>query len=229
MLAGGGLGSAPMPEDSTRTRFTKSVRHVSFEKHVTKCGSHSPKIGKRVTKTGWKGRAIRTVTLEERATCPRACENWTTCYGNAMPFAHRLMHGPQFERELMIEAAQIYPSAVFRLHQLGDFYSESYVDLWTDLVTRLDVVAFGYTAHPADSPIGRKISVAAAAMWNRFAIRFSGSYQPATVRRAITVRSKDEAAAAGAVICPAQLGQTPSCARCGLCWTAEKPIAFLQH
>lgn len=230
MIAGGGLGSPPMPESAERTRFQKAVVHVSMEKNVTKCGSHSSKIGKRITKTHWKGRNIRTVTLEERATCPRACENWTTCYGNAMPFARRLIHGPQLERELVLEVTQSFSSGVaLRLHQLGDFYSPAYVDLWTDLVSRLDVVAFGYTAHPADSPIGKKIAIAAAAMWDRFAVRFSGAYQPKSVRRALTVQSHEEAEAAGAVVCPAQLGKTASCATCGLCWTAEKPIAFLQH
>lgn len=230
MKSGGGLGSKPMPEDATRTRFLKSISLPEAEKHITKSGGHSPKVGDLIVKTEWKGRRIRMLTLEERMTCPRACENWTTCYGNAMPFAHRLRHGADLEMHLFLEMEEIGDSGiVVRLHQLGDFYSQDYVTVWQKILERFDVNVFGYTAHPATSPIGRRLAVMAASMWERFAIRFSGHYQPDTVRRAITVKTEDEAAAAGAIVCPAQLGKTASCATCGLCWTSERDIAFLEH
>lgn len=230
MKSGGGLGSAPMPEGATGTRFKKSLRLPEEEKNITKSGDYSPKIGGLVMKTAWKGRSIRVLTLEERATCPRECENWRICYGNNSPFARRIVHGAEFEFFLFSEMMDIGSSGiVVRLHQLGDFYSREYVNLWRYMLDRFDLKAFGYTAHPATSEIGSLIAAMAATMWDRFAIRFSGRYQPDTVRRAITVRSEAEAKAVGAIVCPAQLGKTASCGRCGLCWTSEKTIAFLEH
>lgn len=230
MKAGGGLGSAPMPEDAIGTRFKKSLRLPEAEKNITKSGEFSPKIGRIVTKTGWKGAAIRVLTLEERATCPRECENWRTCYGNNSPFARRLIHGGEFEFLLFCEMERFAGTGlVVRLHQLGDFYSAEYVNLWRQIIKRFGIRAFGYTAHHATSPIGSIIASVAAESWDKFAIRFLGRYQPNTVRRAITVKTISEADKAGAIVCPAQLGKTPNCGRCGLCWTADRTIAFLEH
>ena len=211
------------------TVFLKTRRLPEEVKTITKSGEYSMKIGARVEKTEWKGRAIRTLTLEERASCPRQCENWTTCYGNNMNFTPRLVHGEDLEILLYEEMRQIGAGKCIRLHQLGDFYSLRYVEVWKRIVERFDVVAFGYTAHPASSKIGRQIAAFAATCWERFAIRFSGSYQPDTVRRAVTVKSFEEADRYGAIVCPAQLGQTANCGRCGLCWTSPRPIAFLEH
>lgn len=229
MVSGETGSSRPMPESATRTRFLKSIRLPEEEKTITKSGKHSPKVGDVVTKTRWKGREMRTLTLEERATCPRACEQWSTCYGNHMPWARRLVHGDEFEFLLFCELAEIKRQTVIRLHQLGDFYSMRYVKLWERIIERLSIAAFGYTAHPATSPIGAALADLAARHWDRFSLRFSGRYQPNTVARAVTVRSREEADAMEAIICPAQLGKTPSCARCGLCWTTKRTIAFLEH
>lgn len=229
MRAGETGARAPMPETATRTRFLKSVFEVADAKTITKDGKFNPKVGRLVVKSDWKGRDMRVLTLEERATCPRVCENWTTCYGNNMRWARRMRHGPDFEARLAAEVAAFRRPTVVRLHQLGDFYSADYVRLWVSLVERYDVVVFGYTAHPADSEIGAAIAAASRRLWGRFAIRFSGRYQPRSVPRAVTVRSAPDAAALDAIVCPAQLGQTASCSRCGLCWTSKKTIAFLEH
>lgn len=229
MKSGSTGAKRPMPPTATRTRFLKSIRLPEEEKSITKPGKYSPKVGDIVTKTRWKGRQVRTLTLEERATCPRECDNWTTCYGGSMPWARRLVHGDELEFLLFCELAEMKAPTVIRLHQLGDFYSLRYVRLWERILERFDVVAFGYTAHPASSPIGAAIADLAARFWDRFAVRFSGRYQPDTVARAVTVMSEKEAADMGAIVCPAQLGKTPSCARCGLCWTSKRTIAFLEH
>lgn len=218
-------------KDASGTRFAKAVVDPENEKNITKDGVYSIKTGPVVTKGVWRGMKIRTLTLEERQTCPRACENWRICYGNNMPWARRLKHGADFERLLVEELKRLSARApiVVRMHMLGDFYSVGYVRLWQRIVETMDVRVFGYTAHPAGSRIGSMLAVTAAAMWDRFAIRFSGRSQPATVRRAITVRSVEEAAAAGAIVCPAQTGKSPSCGRCGLCWHSSRTIAFLEH
>lgn len=229
MKAGDTGARIRMPDTTYRTRFMSAVRLPEEEKSITKDGRYSPKVGDVVTKTRWKGRQVRTLTLEERATCPRECDNWSTCYGNNMRWARRLVHGDELEFLLFCELADIKKPAVIRLHQLGDFYSLRYVKLWERIIERLDVVAFGYTAHPAGSPIGAALADLAERYWERFSIRFSGRYQPDTVARAVTVMSEKEAADRGAIVCPAQLGKTPSCARCGLCWTSKRTIAFLEH
>lgn len=229
-LSSGDIGAAhPVSEGFTGTKFKKTLRYPEEEKTVTKDGKFSSKLGASIRKTAWKGRAMRSLTLEERATCPRACENWTICYGNGMRFTRRMIHGEELEELLFIEMSEIGAGSCVRLHQLGDFYSERYVDIWRRIIERFDVVAFGYTAHPASSPIGQMLATMAASLWDRFAIRFSGRYQPDTVRRALTVRSTEEAAAAGAIVCPAQIGKTANCGTCGLCWTSSRPIAFLEH
>lgn len=229
MKAGDTGAKRPMPATALRTRFLKSIRLPEEEKSITKPGKYSPKVGDVVTKTRWKGREMRTLTLEERATCPRACEMWTACYGNNMPWARRLVHGDELEFLLFCELAEMKKPIVVRLHQLGDFYSLRYVNLWRRIIERLDIVAFGYTAHPATSEIGRAIAELAAEHWDRFSVRFSGRYQPESVARAVTVRTEKEAADMGAILCPAQTGRSPSCARCGLCWTSKRTIAFLEH
>jgi hypothetical protein len=229
-MTSGKVGAASFePETAKGTRYLKSVFDPADSKNITKDGKFSPKVGRIVAKTAWKGRHMRMLTLEERATCPPVCDNWTTCYGNNMRWARRLRHGAELEARLAAEIAALRRPSVIRLHQLGDFYSLDYVRLWIDLVHRHDVVVFGYTAHPARSEIGAMISAAASNSWHRFAVRFSGRYQPESAPRAVTVRSVEEASSLGAIVCPAQIGKTPSCAQCGLCCTTKRTIAFLEH
>jgi len=46
---------------------------------VLKPGWQQRKIGGEVLKGAWKGMPIYTLTLEERATCPRSCKQWLNC------------------------------------------------------------------------------------------------------------------------------------------------------
>jgi hypothetical protein len=74
-----------------RTIFPTTVNEVGHPrlKRLLKGGENSRKIGKTVTKGKLKGFPIFTLTLEERATCPRTCEVFDSCYGNGMPYAQR--------------------------------------------------------------------------------------------------------------------------------------------
>ena len=84
------------------TRFDVSItgRSVFWRKGVKPAGDaplvsgHSNvKIGRDVRKGKlFRGYWIFTLTLEERATCPRSCFHWDTCYGNNMPFSKRINH-----------------------------------------------------------------------------------------------------------------------------------------
>ena len=103
-----------------------------------------------------------TLTLEERATCPTTCTLLWECYGNSLPFSRRHEHGPALEEaiagEIRKHLATRPDGIVVRLHLLGDFYSANYAAFWLTLIRRhRRLRVFGYTAHPADSDIGRII------------------------------------------------------------------------
>ena len=60
-----------------------------------------------IKKGKFKGYVIYTLTLEERATCPRSCYHWDNCYGNNMMFAHRLQHGSELEQRIKDEIEEL--------------------------------------------------------------------------------------------------------------------------
>lgn len=215
----------------SRTLFPTMVRAAN--ENVFKSGEHSAKIGGRVLKGAWAGMPIYTVTLEERATCPTYCRHWGSCYGNNTPFARRFQHGERFEWRLERECAglelQNPDGFVVRLHQLGDFYSWGYCDLWNTLLERHPALrVFGYTAR-IDSDncvISRTLALMVKRWWPRFALRFSNA--PIDFHSTVSIEHPGQKPD-GAVICPAQLDQSESCSTCTLCWSSTKPIAFLQH
>lgn len=215
-------------------------------------GKENAKLGGRIEKGPWAGRPLYHLTLEERATCPRSCQMWASCYGNAMHLARRHEAGhPDFldflRAELFVLArAHKETGFVVRLHTLGDFYSVEYVKFWAEMLGRLPMLsAYGYTHNHPDAEdereraIGQAIALATetAEDWSRFAIRFSSWPKP---QGAIVVKTREDAKTGDggeAILCPAQRepgeeGATDSCATCGLCWAPaakEKTIAFLLH
>lgn len=193
-------------------------------------GVNSRKIGKKVMKGRWRGFPIFTLTLEERATCPRTCAEWRTCYGNNMQYARRIAHGPELETmlwgELEAKHAEHPGGFAVRLHVLGDFYSTEYVDLWRRALAAFPSLhVFGFTArHPENDPIGRELHRLVITHWHRFAIRYSGVH--AREGGAIVIERGD---ATPHVVCPAQTGGTDCCATCALCWHSDRTIAFWRH
>ncbi len=218
-----------------RSIFPKSIQAPRDAPRILKSGKDTTKLGERVEKGAWRGMPIFSLTLEERATCPRTCENWSTCYGNAMPFAKRIAHGQHLETGLDRELRflnQRYPTGfVVRLHMLGDFYSTNYVDRWRWWLSRYKALhVFGYTAWQPDTPIGKAVALLSRAHWDRFAIRLSSARIGRG--RAVVVETAEQARIIGATVCPAQSGATRSCATCGLCWSAafyDRTIAFVRH
>lgn len=212
-----------------RTIMPKTVVHASTVDRLLKSGRWSRKIGRQVTKGRWKGFPIFTLTLEERATCPRSCAQWKTCYGANMPFALRIIHDEVFEHRLWAELMALqeqHPRGfVIRLHILGDFYSEEYVQIWeAALETFPGLRVFGYTARSPFEPIGRELFALTNHRWDRFAIRFSNAGFP-TGCAEVVARPEDTEN----VICPAQTEKTDCCATCALCWQSQRTVAFLQH
>jgi hypothetical protein len=126
---GAGVAISPLhpAHRSGRTIFTSRVFDPDEVQRVLKDGHQSRKIGRVVQKGHRRGWPIYTLTLEERATCPRTCSAWSFCYGNNMQAAERIVAGPDMEAALWSELAALqaaHPAGyLVRLHVLGDFYS----------------------------------------------------------------------------------------------------------
>lgn len=198
---------------------------------LLKTGHHNRKIGKVVVKGKWKDFPIYTLTLEERATCPRSCRQWLDCYGNKMNWPTRFMPDaaliPRLERELLALAK--HGNFVVRLHILGDFYSVAYVNQWRKWLDEIpELHVYGYTAWQPYTPIGAAVADIASAQWCRFAVRHSNG--DANVRTTRTIYSADVSGIIdGGIVCPAQTGKTECCATCALCWQTQRRIVFLAH
>lgn len=214
---------------SGRTIFSSRVYNPSEVLRVLKTGHQSRKIGKTVQKGSRRGWPIFTLTLEERATCPRTCLAWSFCYGNSMQAAERIVAGPELETALWTELEVLqraHPGGfMVRLHVLGDFYSTDYVRLWTSALEAFPALhVFGFTARLPGTPIGDALTPLIDQQWARFAIRLSGGFgrEKASVLQGDS--GTDEA-----IPCPAQTGATDCCATCALCWQSTRSISFARH
>lgn len=210
-----------------RSIFPSRVFHADEVKRVLKDGHQSRKIGKTVMKGHRKGWPVFTLTLEERATCPRTCTVYGACFGNNMQAAERITAGLDLEQALWPELSELqrrHPGGfMVRLHVLGDFYSESYVALWRAALDRFPALhASGFTARLPGTPIGDALWQLANAEWQRFAVRFSGMAGP---RLASRVSDEPD----DAILCPAQTGATQCCATCMLCIYSDRSIRFARH
>lgn len=217
-----------------RSRFhRKGISDPVQVATVLSSGHNNAKIGRDVRVKRHRGYWIYTLSLEERATCPRTCHHWATCYGNNMPYANRWNHRDPLALEQAIErdlarllAVKGRVGLLVRLHALGDFFDERYVEFWGNMLAKHDRLAvFGYTAWAPDTQIGGEILTQKRAWGDRFAIRWSNGAGDQDCTR--SVRAVDEAV--NSIVCPEQLGKTAACATCGLCWTTRRNIAFLEH
>jgi hypothetical protein len=208
------------------------VHPVEDFKQLLVSGHCNAKIGRDVRKGALRGYWIYTLSLEERATCPRSCFHWDNCYGNGMPYAKRIAHGPAMDRRLADEIPKLLgvrgrAGILVRLHALGDFYSVGYVRFWRRMLEQHPRLAcFGYTARMPHTPIGAELEQLREDYPTRFAIRYSnGGYETLST---VPIRREIDAPV-NAIICPEQTGRTTACATCALCWTTERNIAFLEH
>lgn len=209
----------------------RGVKSVAAVGKVLVSGHSNVKIGRDVRKGPFRGYWIYTLSLEERATCPRSCHHWRTCYGNNMPYAKRVQHGPELEAALDRELPALLGmrgrvGILVRLHALGDFYSWEYVDFWRRMLAlhpRLAV--YGYTAHAPDSEIGRAVGAMNRAYSDRCFIRYSNGGRDTWCT--VPIRSVDERV--NAIVCPEQTGKVDGCGKCGLCWQTPRNIAFIEH
>lgn len=220
-------------QEEGRTIFGSTVKHPSAVKKLLVSGHSNVKIGRDVRKGRlFRGYWIYTLTLEERATCPRTCHHWDSCYGNNMPWATRLIHGKPLVRRLERELRELLRvrgrvGILIRLHALGDFYSTEYVAFWDAMLkVHPRLAVYGYTARLPGTEIGDAIGLVKARHGRRFAIRYSDGGQGDDCT--VSLAPGDEAPAL-AFVCPEQTGRTAHCATCGLCWNTAKNVAFLEH
>lgn len=201
-----------------RTKFPTRVISPNDMTTLLVSGHNNVKIGRDVRKGKLRGYWIYTLSLEERATCPRSCQHWQSCYGNNMPFAKRI---DQLCR------TRGRKGILIRLHALGDFYSEMYVAFWERMLTEhRNLAIYGYTARRCGTPIGDAIHATWLAHKDRFMIRVSDG---ADLSMSTVSIAAPEDRPADAFICPEQTGQTRCCATCGACWSTPKNVAFLAH
>lgn len=199
-------------------------------------GADQVKLGGDVLVGRLRGARIFHLALEERATCPRSCQHWTTCYTNGMPFMKRWRHGPELERALRRQVAALTATGpiLVRLHSSGDFYSADYVRLWLRLLERhAGLNVFGFTAYRVGTPIGDLIREGRRTFGRRWAIRHSAS-----ARRwgSFTIDFPTERKLLGdALVCPEQrhandgTGKPVHCGSCGACWETDRCIVFVEH
>lgn len=222
--------------------FQKSVVDASLSPRLLVSGVNSPKTGGRILKGAWAGMPVFTLTLEERATCPRSCHLWRECYGNAMPLARRHRDDGMLIDRLEFELSQKQQSLTryaVRLHILGDFFSVEYARLWSRALDQFDGLhVWGYTAHPKTSAIGTLLRWMNGRYPDRCAIRFSTPPNPsaAYIDDAMTVttiwRQPEGDKVPEGQICPVSTNKTQACGTCGLCWSPamqQTPIVFVGH
>lgn len=210
----------------TTTRYKKQVKDVwEIKSTLLKPASANKKLGGGKTSVGkgkLKGLPMYSLTLTERSTCPQDCQQWTNCYGNNMPFAHRVNHEdlPTLRSRLSSELAKLLSThsqgVLVRLHVLGDFFSVPYVEFWQEqMEIHPKLHIFGYTHRKKDSDIGKAISVLNAyGAWIRWSD--AGGEMSANVE-------------GEGITCPEQTGKTAGCLTCALCWSTKQPINFLRH
>jgi hypothetical protein len=196
---------------------------------MLKPGKNNKKLGDVIQKLKWRGMKMYALTLEERESCPDDCDQWDTCYGNNMPFAHRFDHmHPAFYVMLDAQLQQLstkHPNGfVVRLHVLGDFFDMQYVRFWKEqLEKRPTLHIFGFTHHDIDTDIGQELQSINQGN-ERSRIRFSNS-STSSFSAHVIASDKDT----DGVICPEQTGKTDACTTCGYCWSSDNPIYFLSH
>ncbi len=228
-----------------RTKFPTRVLSVAKQPALLVSGHSNMKIGRDVRKGCFRGYWIYSLSLEERATCPRSCAHWQDCYGNNMPFAKRVDHtDPNFLPALEREVARLVEKhrrngVLIRLHALGDFYSASYVEFWLRMLREHRTLAiYGYTARKPErgyTAVGFGSMVIGVGdliheMNRRYPGRCMIRFSDARLETMATVTIMDEADRPdNAFVCPEQTGNTRCCATCGACWSTAKNVAFLNH
>ena len=238
-----GTNKGAVPRSATGTRYKNTLAVPDGTELMFKRGVENVKIGGDVLVGDLAGAYIVTLSFEERATCPRSCGHWTTCYGNGMQQARRWSYSPDVHKYLESELDDLcatYPGVLVRLHVLGDFMSKGYVNFWGAMLRKhRNLFCFGFTAHKPGTALGNQIAALRShhrgpyKILSRFAIRHSGT---SGTWGSFTIDFPTRRAKLGdAVVCPEQRSAMDGvktdkhCGSCALCWQSDVPITFVEH
>ena len=219
----------------TTTIYKKNIHDLNEYKFKTIKDSTNIKLGKKVIKGMYNNYKLKTVTLIERETCPSDCIHWSDCYGNNMPFAHRMKHNDQnllqkkIYNELLNSTNQLL---LIRLHVLGDFFNVKYVKFWSIMLnTFKNIAIYGYTANNINSKIELSRDIAQEIIKLNYSkhshIRFSND-----LTNSFSANSYDvvKPVKGKSILCPVQENKTANCGTCGLCWNQKsQSIIFKTH
>jgi len=219
----------------TTTIYKKNIHDLDEYKFKIIKDSKNIKLGKKVIKGMYNNYKLKTVTLIERETCPADCVHWEDCYGNNMPFAHRINHEDQnllqkrIYNELLNSSNQLL---LIRLHVLGDFFNVKYVKFWSIMLnTFKNIAIYGYTANNINSKIELSRDIAKEIIklnYNKHShIRFSND-----LTNSFSANSYDivKPVKGKSILCPVQENKTANCGTCGLCWNQNsQSIIFKTH
>lgn len=218
------------------TKFPERVVDVaSYPHRVLKSAEFNKKLKhKRVQRGPLKGAVIKTLTLEERRTCPSACPMWKRCYGDNMPFADRLSQRNWWllVARMRGELAWYFRTEdkiLLRFPILGDFPSVTAAASFRRLLEEFPgLYIYGYSHRHGGMPdslskaIGRFNERTKQLYPERFRLRFSNR----RVQDSFNV--KGIGPDMGGVQC---LEQTHGigCAECMLCIYSKRPIWTQDH
>ena len=219
----------------TTTIYKKNIHDLDEYKFKIIKDSKNIKLGKKVIKGMYNNYKLKTVTLIERETCPADCVHWEDCYGNNMPFAHRISHENQnllqkrIYNELLNSTNQLL---LIRLHVLGDFFNVKYVKFWSIMLnTFKNIAIYGYTANNINSKIELSRDIAKEIIKLNYSkhshIRFSND-----LNNPFSANSYDivKPVKGESILCPVQENKTANCGTCGLCWNQNsQSIIFKTH
>tara|TARA_B100001939_G_C16815828_1_gene562103 strand:+ start:123 stop:788 length:666 start_codon:yes stop_codon:yes gene_type:complete len=219
----------------TTTIYKKNIHDLDEYKFKIIKDSKNIKLGKKVIKGMYNNYKLKTVTLIERKTCPADCVHWEDCYGNNMPFAHRIDHKDQnllqkrIYNELLNSTNQLL---LIRLHVLGDFFNVKYVKFWSIMLnTFKNIAIYGYTANNINSKIELSRDIAKEIIKLNYSkhshIRFSND-----LNNPFSANSYDivKPVKGKSILCPVQENKTANCGTCGLCWNQNsQSIIFKTH
>ena len=217
------------------TIYKKNIHDLNEYKFKIIKDSKNVKLGKKVIKGMYNNYKLKTVTLIERETCPSDCIHWEDCYGNNMPFAHRISHEDQnllqkrIYNELLNSTNQLL---LIRLHVLGDFFNVKYVKFWSIMLnTFKNIAIYGYTANNINSKIELSRDIAKEIIKLNYSkhshIRFSND-----LTNNFSANSYDvvKPVKGKSILCPVQENKTANCGTCGLCWNQKnQSIIFKTH
>jgi len=217
------------------TIYKTNIHNLNEYKFEILKNSTNIKLGKKVVKGKYANYKLKTLTLVERETCPTDCFHWKTCYGNNMPFAHRISHEDQnllqkrIYNELLNSTNKLL---LIRLHVLGDFFNVKYVKFWSIMLnTFKNIALWGFTANNINSKISLSRDIAKEIIKLNYSehshIRFSND-----LTNKFSGNSYDivKPVKGESIVCPVQENKTANCGTCGLCWNQKtQSIIFKTH